>query len=120
MFTPWNLYPARNVDTNGHIEVEYFNLLTPDGTIPLGPALWNEICPKKCLSPSIPVVQLWQNFCNLSCAIPLGCYCSKKRFSKSSTNTALVELFYVYLCGATREILRGLKLSTVKGDVVSE
>ena len=33
---PWNLYPARNVDTNGHIEVEYFNLLTPDGTIPLG------------------------------------------------------------------------------------
>jgi len=35
-FTPWNLYPARNVDTNGHIEVEYFNLLTPDGTIPLG------------------------------------------------------------------------------------
>jgi hypothetical protein len=36
MFTPWNLYPARNVDTNGHIEVECFNLLTPDGTIPLG------------------------------------------------------------------------------------
>ena len=33
---PWNLYPARNVDTNGHIEVECFNLLKPDGTIPLG------------------------------------------------------------------------------------
>jgi len=33
---PWNLYPARNVDINGHIEVEYFNLLKPDGTIPLG------------------------------------------------------------------------------------
>jgi len=36
MFTPWNLYPARNVNTNGHIEVECFNSLTPDGTIPLG------------------------------------------------------------------------------------
>jgi len=33
---PWNLYPARNIDTNGHIEVERFNLLKPDGTIPLG------------------------------------------------------------------------------------
>ena len=36
MFTPWNLYPARNVDTNSHIETECFNLLKPDGTIPLG------------------------------------------------------------------------------------
>ena len=36
MLAPWNLYPARNVDTNGHIEVEYFNLLKPDGPIPLG------------------------------------------------------------------------------------
>ena len=36
MPAPWNLYPARNVDTDGHIEVECFNLLTPDGTIPLG------------------------------------------------------------------------------------
>jgi len=36
MPAPWNLYPARNVNTNGHIEVEYFNLLTPDATIPLG------------------------------------------------------------------------------------
>ena len=35
-FTPWNLYPACNIDKNGHIEVENFNLLTPDGTIPLG------------------------------------------------------------------------------------
>lgn len=34
-FTLWNLYPARNVDTNGLIEKEFFNLLTPDGTIPL-------------------------------------------------------------------------------------
>jgi len=34
---PWNLYPARNVDTNGYIEEESFNLLKPDGTIPLGP-----------------------------------------------------------------------------------
>jgi len=33
---PWNLYPARNINTNGHIEGECFNLLTPDGTIPLG------------------------------------------------------------------------------------
>ena len=33
---PWNLYPARNINTNGHIEVEYYNLLTSDGTIPLG------------------------------------------------------------------------------------
>jgi len=72
MFTLWNLYPARNVDTNGHIEVEYFNLVTPDGTIPLGPTPWNEICPKKYPSPGIPVVQLWQSSFNLSCAIPLG------------------------------------------------
>jgi len=34
--TPWNLFPACNLDKNGHIEVEYFNLLTTDGTIPLG------------------------------------------------------------------------------------
>ena len=33
---------------------------------------WNEICPKKYLSPGIPVDPLWQNSCNLSCAIPLG------------------------------------------------
>jgi hypothetical protein len=32
----------------------------------------NEICPKKYLSPGIPVDPLWQNSCNLSCAIPLG------------------------------------------------
>jgi len=72
MFTPWNLYPARNVDINGHIEVQYFNLLKPDVTIPLGPAPWNEICPKKYLSPRIPVVPLWQNCCNLNSGIPLG------------------------------------------------
>ena len=28
--------PARNVDTNRHIEVKCFNLLKPDGAIPLG------------------------------------------------------------------------------------
>ena len=33
---------------------------------------WNEICPKKYLSFRIPVVPLWQNSYNLSCAIPLG------------------------------------------------
>jgi len=33
---------------------------------------WNEIRPKKYLSAGIPVVPLWQNSCNLSCAIPLG------------------------------------------------
>ena len=33
---------------------------------------WNEIYPKKHLSLGIPVVPLWQNSCNLSCAIPLG------------------------------------------------
>jgi len=38
LFTPWNLYPASNVDTNGHIEVEHFNLVKPDGPVPLGPA----------------------------------------------------------------------------------
>jgi len=32
----------------------------------------NEICPKKYLSPGISVVPLWQNSCNLSCAISLG------------------------------------------------
>jgi len=36
MLAPCNLYPACNLDKNGHIEVESFNLLTPDGTIPLG------------------------------------------------------------------------------------
>jgi len=33
---------------------------------------WNEICPKKYLSPGIPVDPLWQNSRNLICAIPLG------------------------------------------------
>jgi len=33
---------------------------------------WNEILSKKYLSFRIPVVPLWQNSCNLSCAIPLG------------------------------------------------
>ena len=33
---PWNLYPACPIDTNGHIEIECFNSLKPDGTIPLG------------------------------------------------------------------------------------
>jgi len=66
MFTPWNLYPARNVDINGHIEVQYFNLLKPDVTIPLGPAPWNEICPKKYPSLGLPVDPSWQNSCNLS------------------------------------------------------
>ena len=33
---PWNLYPVRNADTNGHIELAYFNSLKPDLTIPLG------------------------------------------------------------------------------------
>ena len=33
---------------------------------------WNEIRPKKCPSPGIPVVQLWQNPCNQSYPIPLG------------------------------------------------
>jgi len=36
MLAPWNLYPASNVDTNGHIEVEHFNLVKPDGPVPLG------------------------------------------------------------------------------------
>jgi len=43
MFTPWNLYPACNVDIDGHIEVEYFNLLKPDGTIPLGFCYHSEV-----------------------------------------------------------------------------
>ena len=38
---PWILYPASNVDKNGHIEVEYFNLLKPDLTISLGSAPCN-------------------------------------------------------------------------------
>ena len=38
---PWNLYPARNVDTNGHIQAECFNLLKPDLTIPLGVCHFN-------------------------------------------------------------------------------
>jgi len=33
---------------------------------------WNEICPKKYFSSDIPIVPLWQNSYNLSCAIPLG------------------------------------------------
>ena len=83
MPAPWNFYPARNVDTNGHIEVECFNLLKPDGTIPPGPAPWNEIRPKKYPSSGIPVVPLWQNSCNLSCAIPLGiCNSNIKFFQK--------------------------------------
>ena len=54
MFTPWNLYPARNVNTNGHIEVGCFNLLKPDGTIPLGPFAispgLHALCPRRHLS----------------------------------------------------------------------
>jgi len=65
-------------------------------------APWNEIRPKKYLSPGIPVVPLWQNSCNLSCAIPLGICNSKKRFAKSSTNAVFVELFYGYFCGEPR------------------
>jgi len=59
-FTPWNLYPARNVDTNGHIEVEYFNLLKPDGTIPLG------ICNSKKGFPKAPPTQCsWSFFTSI-------------------------------------------------------
>ena len=47
MFTPWNLYPARNVDTNVHIEKEFFNLLKPDDTIPLGISTSNMRFPQK-------------------------------------------------------------------------
>jgi len=36
MLAPWNLDPARNVDTNGLIKAECFNLLKRDGTVPLG------------------------------------------------------------------------------------
>jgi len=56
-FTPWNLYPARNVETNGHIEVEYFNLLTPDGTIPLG-----FYYSSKRFFPKTPPNQYWWSF----------------------------------------------------------
>ncbi len=45
--------------------------------ISLGSTPWNEIRPKKCPSPSIPVVQLWQNPCNQSYPIPLGLTLSK-------------------------------------------
>ena len=41
-------------------------------TISLESVPWNKNCPKKYLSPGISIVQLWQNSCNLSCAIPLG------------------------------------------------
>ena len=45
---------------------------------------WNEIRPKKYLSTGIPVVPLWQNSCNLSCAIPLGiCNSNIKLFQKA-------------------------------------
>jgi len=43
--------------------------------ISLGPAPWNENCPKKYPSPGIPVPQLRQNYWNLSCTIPLGYTC---------------------------------------------
>ena len=36
LFTSRNLYSVWNADTNGHIEGEYFNLFTPNRTIPLG------------------------------------------------------------------------------------
>ena len=56
MLAPWNLYPARNVDTNSHIEVEYFNLLKPDGTIPLG------LCHSKKRFPKAPSTPCWWSF----------------------------------------------------------
>ena len=82
----------------------------------------NEIRPKKYLSPGIPVVPLWQNSYNLSCAIPLGrfspCFfatsyvhlvkfttVTAKRISLGScqlfaarTGPVFVELFYGYSC----------------------
>ena len=36
MHAPWNPYPARNKDINGHIEAECFNVLKSDGTISVG------------------------------------------------------------------------------------
>ena len=58
----------------------------------------NEICPKKYLSPGIPVVPLWKNSCNLSCTIPLGICHSNMRFSKKlhqrSVGGAFLLLFY--------------------------
>ena len=80
---------------------------------------WNEICPKKYLSLSIPVDPLWQNCCNLSCAIPLGrfapCFFAMsyvypvKLRSKGSKRTYFTgvlpapgqcswRFFYVYSC----------------------
>ncbi len=57
------------------------------GPIPLGSAPWNEIRPKKYLSLGIPVVPLWQNSCNLSCAIPPGICNSNIRFFQKAPPT---------------------------------
>jgi len=61
------------------------------------PAPWNEICPKKYLSPGIPVVPLWQNSWNVRYAIPLGICNSNMRFFKKlhrrSVRGAFLRLF---------------------------
>ena len=48
MLAPWNLYPARNVDTNSHIETECFNLLNRGDVIPQGFTLLNSALRTPC------------------------------------------------------------------------
>ena len=55
---------------------------------------WNEICPKKYRSRVIPVVPLWQSFCNLSYAIPLGFYNSNIRFFQKAPQTQCSWSFF--------------------------
>jgi len=58
---------------------------------------WNETCPKKYLSFRIPVVPLWKNSYNLSCAIPLEICNSNIRFFQKlhqrSVRGAFLRLF---------------------------
>jgi len=56
---------------------------------------WNEIRPKKYFSPGIPVAQLWQNSCNLSCAIPLGICNSNMRFFKKLHQRSVRGAFFM-------------------------
>jgi len=63
---------------------------------------WYEIRPKKYLSPGIRVVPLWQNSCNLSCAIPLGiCNSNIRLFKKLHHHSVSVAFLFHSQCDNT-------------------
>jgi len=115
MFTPWNSFSACLLGRSNSIGGDRLDFLNRGHVIPLGLKVdhqsggftpWNEICPKKYRSHVIPVVPLWQNSCNLSCAIPLG------RFAP-----CLFAISYVYPVKFTTVIAKRISLGTCQLDI---